>query len=105
MSVPGRALVTVTVTGLTGSGKSAIYGEIVNTLNAIGVPVVHADEKAWRSECRMTHADWLSALEMYQPTVVMREQNISRKPEIVRSKRTIRDRFKMLLDRLTTPQG
>jgi predicted ABC-type ATPase len=71
--------VNVTVSGLTGSGKSAVYGEIVTALQAIGVPVVHADERAWRSECHMTHADWEAALDLYKPTVVIREQNVPRK--------------------------
>jgi hypothetical protein len=72
------AQVTVTVSGLTGSGKSAIYGEIVLALEAIGVDVAHESERAWQSECNMTHADWQTALELYQPTVLMIEQNISR---------------------------
>ncbi len=70
--------VHVIVTGLTGSGKSAIYGEIVLALQAIGVPVKHADEDAWISECHMTHADWQSAIDLYRPTVIMDERNISR---------------------------
>ncbi len=70
--------VTVTVTGLTGTGKSAIYGEIVNTLNALGIPVEHADPRAWTQECHMTHADWQDALDLYRPTVMMVEQNIRR---------------------------
>jgi hypothetical protein len=80
--------VNVTVSGLTGSGKSAIYGEIVTALTAIGVPVEHASEKAWRSECHMTHADWQTALDMYRPTVMMTEQNISRGKQNVRHNRT-----------------
>lgn len=71
-------IVHVTVSGLTGTGKSAVYGEIVNTLNAVGIPVEHANAKAWQSECNMTHADWQTALELYRPTVVMTEQNIWR---------------------------
>ena len=70
--------VTVTVSGLTGSGKSAVYGEIALALEAVGVRVEHADPKAWTSECNMTHADWMSALEMYQPTVTLAEVNIPR---------------------------
>lgn len=67
--------VTVTVSGLTGSGKSAIYGEIVLALTAIGVSVEHADPAAWQSECNMTHADWQDAIDLYQPVVTMVEQN------------------------------
>ena len=66
--------VMVTVTGRTGSGKSAIAGEIEIALKAIGVSVSWPDGVA---EKNMTHADWQSALEMYNPSVVIRELNIS----------------------------
>lgn len=69
--------VHVIITAPTGSGKSAIYGEIALAMQAIGIPVEHTDEIAWQSECRMTHADWESALELYKPTVVLEERNIS----------------------------
>lgn len=72
------AQVNVTVSGLTGSGKSGVYGEIVIALNAIGVRVEHANPKAWASEKGMTHGDWLGALEMYKPTVIMAEVNVPR---------------------------
>lgn len=68
------AKVTVTVSGPVGSGKSAILGEIEIALKAIGVPVSYADEKAAQSEKNMTHADWASALELYQPSVVLVEK-------------------------------
>lgn len=80
--------VVVTVSGLTGTGKSAVYGEIVLALTAIGLKVEHADPEAWRSECNGTHADWAQALELYAPTVLMAEQNVSRKPS--RSRRVSR---------------
>src|SRR5207244_12058381 len=83
-----KSQVTVTVSGLTGSGKSAVYGEIVLAMQAIGVPVVHADEKAWRTECHMAHADWQDGLNLYRPVVTMVEQNISRGRKIVRHDRT-----------------
>lgn len=66
--------ITVTVSGPVGVGKSAIAGEIEIALRAIGVPVRYADEAAAKSERNTTHADWISYLEMYQPTVVLVEE-------------------------------
>lgn len=67
--------VTVTVSGPTGSGKSAICGEIEIALRAIGVPVVWKDE----GEKNMTDADWIAAIEMYKPHVEIVEVNEPRK--------------------------
>lgn len=67
--------VLVTVAGFTGCGKSAIAGEIEITMKAIGVPVTWANGD---SEKRMTGADWLTAIEMYKPTVRIVEENIPR---------------------------
>jgi len=71
------AEVHVIVTAPTGSGKSAIYGEIEIALKAIGVEVRHADPVAAQSEKNMTHADWQDALDLYKPTVVLHEINRS----------------------------
>jgi hypothetical protein len=68
--------VRVVVSGLTGSGKSAIAGEIEIALRAIGVPVEWPDGAG---EKNMTHADWQTALELYKPRVVIVERNIPRK--------------------------
>lgn len=68
--------VYVEVSGLTGSGKSAVMGEIEIALRAIGLTVEHDAE--FQSEKNMTHADWQDALELYKPTVVLRERNIPR---------------------------
>ncbi|HHF8308887.1 TPA: hypothetical protein ACPT4W_002316, partial [Klebsiella pneumoniae] len=65
--------VLVTVAGFTGCGKSAIAGEIEIAMKAIGVPVTWANGD---SEKRMTGADWLTAIEMYKPTVRIVEVNI-----------------------------
>ncbi|HBS2774405.1 TPA: ead/Ea22-like family protein, partial [Klebsiella quasipneumoniae subsp. similipneumoniae] len=65
--------VLVTVAGFTGCGKSAIAGEIEIAMKAIGVPVTWANGD---SEKRMTGADWLTAIEMYKPTVRIVEENI-----------------------------
>ncbi|ECF5971251.1 ead/Ea22-like family protein [Salmonella enterica subsp. salamae] len=73
--VPKRGEVVVTVSGLTGSGKSAIAGEIEIAMRAIGVPVHWMNGGA---EKRMTGADWLTAIEMYKPTVRIVEVNVPR---------------------------
>ena len=67
--------VLVTVAGFTGCGKSAIAGEIEIAMKAIGVPVTLVNGDA---EKRMTGADWLAAIEMYNPTVRIVEVNIPR---------------------------
>ncbi len=67
--------VLVNVAGFTGCGKSAIAGEIEIAMKAIGVPVTWANGD---SEKRMTGADWLTAIEMYKPTVRIVEENIPR---------------------------
>lgn len=68
-------VVRVTVSGLTGSGKSAIAGEIEIALKALGVSVrwVNGDD-----ETRLTHADWQEAIEMYNPQVEIEEINHAR---------------------------
>lgn len=67
--------VLVTVAGFTGCGKSAIAGEIEIAMKAIGLPVTWANGD---SEKRTTGADWLTAIEMYKPTVRIVEVNIPR---------------------------
>ena len=73
-SLEGRNIVAVVVSGRTGSGKSGIAGEIEIALKAVGIDVSWPDGDA---EKRLTHADWQSALEMYNPKVVIREVNVS----------------------------
>ncbi|WP_105607829.1 P-loop NTPase family protein [Cronobacter sakazakii] len=72
---PTKGEVLVTVSGYTGCGKSAIAGEIEIALRAIGVPVEWAGGDA---EKRMTGADWLTAIEMYKPSVKIIEVNVPR---------------------------
>ena len=67
--------VTVTVSGPTGRGKTAIYTEIMLAMKAIGVPVEHADQRAFDAEMAMGHADTAGDLALYQPTVVLVERN------------------------------
>jgi hypothetical protein len=72
---PEQGEVLVTVSGFTGCGKSAVAGEIEIALRAIGLPVTWTNGDA---EKRMTGADWLSAIEMYNPRVRIVEQNVAR---------------------------
>ncbi|MEL6746248.1 MAG: hypothetical protein AAFO79_00310 [Pseudomonadota bacterium] len=66
-------VVTITASGPVGSGKSALLGEIEIALKALGVSVRYADEVGAQLEKRMTHSDWATYLEMYQPQVVLAE--------------------------------
>ncbi|HAP2607732.1 ead/Ea22-like family protein (plasmid) [Escherichia coli] len=72
---PAKGGVLVVVSGFTGCGKSAIAGEIEIAMKAIGVPVNWTNGDA---EKRMTGADWLTAIEMYKPTVRIVEVNVPR---------------------------
>ena len=72
---PAKGEVLVVVSGFTGCGKSAIAGEIETAMKAIGVPVLWTNGDA---EKRMTGADWLTAIEMYKPTVRIVEVNVPR---------------------------
>lgn len=74
---PAKGEVLVVVSGFTGCGKSAIAGEIEIAMKAIGVPVQWTNGDA---EKRMTGADWLTAIEMYKPTVRIVEVNVPRAP-------------------------
>ena len=69
-------VVYVTVSGLTGTGKSAVMGEIEIALNAIGLTVEH--DADFQSEKNMTHADWQEALDLYKPRVKLVERNVAR---------------------------
>ena len=71
---PGK--VYVEVFGLTGTGKSAVMGEIEIALKALGLPVEHGPD--FQAEKNATHADWQDALDLYKPTVVLSERNVSR---------------------------
>lgn len=70
---PAKGEVLVVVSGFTGCGKRAIAGEIEIAMKAIGVPVQWTNGDA---EKRMTGADWLTAIEMYKPTVRIVEVNV-----------------------------
>lgn len=72
---PAKGEVLVVVSGFTGCGKSAIAGEIEIAMKAICVPVKWTNGDA---EKRMTGADWLTAIEMYKPTVRIVEVNVPR---------------------------
>lgn len=62
--------ITVTVSGETGSGKSAIAGEIEIALKAIGVPVTIAERDT------MVVADYQHWIDLYKPEVTIIEENI-----------------------------
>lgn len=70
--------VTVTISGPTGSGKSAVYYEIMVALQAIGVPVVHGDPAEVARQMRSGETDTHTDIEMYRPTVTLVERNESR---------------------------
>ncbi|MCE2445213.1 ead/Ea22-like family protein [Escherichia coli] len=72
---PAKGEVLVVVSGFTGCGKSTIAGEIEIAMKSIGVPVKWTNGDA---EKRMTGADWLTAIEMYKPTVRIVEVNVPR---------------------------
>ncbi len=72
---PAKGEVLVVISGFTGCGKSAIAGEIEIAMKAIGVSVQWTNGDA---EKRMTGADWLTAIEMYKPTVRIVEVNVPR---------------------------
>lgn len=62
--------ITVTVSGETGSGKSAIVGEIEVALKAIGVPVTVPKRDT------MVIADYQYWIDLYKPEVTIVEQNL-----------------------------
>jgi hypothetical protein len=64
------------VSGLTGTGKSAVMGEIEIALKAIGLTVEH--DGVFQSEKNMTHADWQEALDLYKPRVKLTELDVAR---------------------------
>lgn len=70
------ATITVIVSGPVGCGKSAICGEIEIALKAIGVPVMWDDIAGARQEKHMTGADWMTAIEMYKPDVILVEESV-----------------------------
>lgn len=75
-------IVTITVSGPVGSGKSAICGEIEILCRALRIPV---EWEGGQKEKNLTHADWTAALDMYKPTVEIVEQitpRNHRKPHI-----------------------
>jgi hypothetical protein len=65
------AVVEIVARGPVGAGKSALLGEIEIALRAIGVEVAWPDGQA---EKNMTHAEWADALDLYKPTVRLREE-------------------------------
>lgn len=67
--------VTITISGLTGSGKSAIMSEVIVALKAAGVDV--RTDKEWRWEMNGRSGDsFADDLESIKPVVTVREVNI-----------------------------
>ncbi len=86
-----KHVVTVTASGLCGSGKSAVLGEIEIAMQALGVPVRYLDAAGAQSEKNMTHADWQSALDLYKPEVVLVEMISGAPADFDRWYRTLPD--------------
>ena len=82
MSYRPEHSVMVIVTGATGSGKSAICGEIELALKALGVPVVWRDGEA---EKRLNHADYAHDIDLYKPRVIIQEVNIPGVPSALKA--------------------
>lgn len=70
--------VYVGISGETGSGKTAIYMEIMVALKALGLNVVHADPAAFGQEINLGRGDGHDDLTLYKPTVVLSEVNVPR---------------------------
>jgi len=87
--------VYINVSGLTGSGKSAVLGEIEIALKAVGLTVEH--DAAFQAEKNATHADWQAALDLYKPVVVLSETNISRSTPPADTEQTHSDPFEATL--------
>lgn len=70
-----EGVVCVEVSGLTGTGKTAVAGEIEVAMLALGLEVqwVEGDR-----EKRLNHADFAGELELYKPRIEIRERNIAR---------------------------
>ncbi len=66
--------ISVIITGKTGVGKSAVYGEIMLALKAIGVEVHHADPHHDAVELSFA-TEWHDQLADMKPVVTMHEIN------------------------------
>lgn len=67
------AEVTITVSGVVGSGKSKLVAEICATLAALKVPYRFADDATRHgatADMHEGHVDWI---DLYKPTVVLVE--------------------------------
>lgn len=77
---PENGKVYVGISGLTGSGKSAVYAEVVIALTALGLAVEHTDPDAWRGEMGLLSVGGNDPHD-FTPTIVMTETNIARSPK------------------------
>lgn len=74
----GDTRVTVTICGPTGSGKTAVYMELYAALKAVGVTVEHDDPAEFQRLLNAGEADSSEGLELYKPTVTLKEVNDAR---------------------------
>lgn len=65
--------VDVIVTGLTGTGKSAVLAEIEVALRAVGLEVTYAP--GVDADRGLSHVDWI---DLYKPKIVLHEVNMPR---------------------------
>lgn len=72
--------VTVTVSGLTGSGKSRITHEIEVALKAVGVSVTWTDPADKREADSEAHSEQSGNWQPELPEVVLQEMNVPRRP-------------------------
>jgi hypothetical protein len=70
--------VTITVSGQTGTGKSAICGEIEIALKAVGVNVIWPGGRVNREHWTHGNEYWI---DLYKPEVEIVEINVPRKKE------------------------
>lgn len=96
--------VLVTVAGPTGSGKSAIAGEIEIMCRALGLD---AEWVGGAAEKHLTHADWTESLEMYRPRVRIVEANIPRTDAALRGEvpMPLQTRKVIMLNKNEAPEG
>jgi hypothetical protein len=66
--------VAIIVRGSSGSGKSALLGEIQILLQAMRVPHRFEDPQKWQQELNLSGADWQAELDRTKPVVVLCEE-------------------------------
>lgn len=73
--------VNISISGVVGSGKTALYAIIVKALEEHGVPVIHEDPKDWGCEVNAGALDTIGVyLDMYKPVVTLAEVIVHQTP-------------------------